>query len=431
MSSPPPCPAASRGPLHALARPQRSLLASQGARPRGAVPACPVAGRGCLERGAGAEAWTQANHDSGLWAIRLLTVSLAVTPLRQVLRRPRVAELRRMAGVAVAAYAVLHLLLYAGDEAFVWAKVVSEIASRTYLTIASRRWSGCWRWRRPRPTRRCGGWGRGVATAAPRGVRGGRLALLHFAMQEKVDVTEPVLMAGLFCGWPAIAGGAAGRRAGVAVLLGLAAGAAAAARGSRPGGMRRPPGWMRGACWRPIWMWASGCGPPCGWDCRARGSGAAIGAEAGAAARPAAGRIDLLGLADDRSSARPRVSARRAAWRLRAKLSARRAAWRLRAKLSARRAGAAAARETRDPYGPCQRHESLLVPGPRRGRRKSGKPGCARRLSGQATVRVPRNDAREGQAQTRARRQGPTASPPPPHPPPYRQQHGDGETTRA
>jgi len=52
----------------------------------------------------------------------LLTVSLAVTPLRQVLRRPRVAELRRMAGVAVAAYAVLHLLLYAGDEAFVWAR---------------------------------------------------------------------------------------------------------------------------------------------------------------------------------------------------------------------------------------------------------------------------------------------------------------------
>jgi len=58
--------------------------------------------------------------------------------------------------------------------------------------------------------------GRGVATAAPRGVRGGRLALLHFAMQEKVDVTEPVLMAGLFCGWPlslvAPRGGAPGWR---------------------------------------------------------------------------------------------------------------------------------------------------------------------------------------------------------------------------
>ena len=37
-------------------------------------------------------------HETGLWAIRLLLASLAVTPLRAAWRRPELRQLRRMVG---------------------------------------------------------------------------------------------------------------------------------------------------------------------------------------------------------------------------------------------------------------------------------------------------------------------------------------------
>src|SRR4051812_4964158 len=60
----------------------------------------------------GARPLDEAIHEIGRWAIRLLLVSLAVTPLRQALRWPRLVTVRRMIGVAAFAYVALHLLLY-------------------------------------------------------------------------------------------------------------------------------------------------------------------------------------------------------------------------------------------------------------------------------------------------------------------------------
>ena len=83
----------------------------------------------------GPKPWQAATHDTGTWAIRLLLLSLLVTPARQVLRQARIAEVRRMVGVACFAYALLHLGLYAGDNSFDLVKVASEIIKRIYLTI--------------------------------------------------------------------------------------------------------------------------------------------------------------------------------------------------------------------------------------------------------------------------------------------------------
>ncbi|MBR0652200.1 sulfoxide reductase heme-binding subunit YedZ [Roseomonas terrae] len=177
--------------------------------------------------------WQAATHDTGTWAIRLLLISLAVTPARQILRQPRIAEVRRMIGVAVFAYAVLHLLLYAGDERFDWVKVATEIVLRFYLTIgfvallglaalAATSTDGM--------LRRMGGraWRRLHWLVHPIAA----LALFHFTLQSKADVTEPMLMAGLYAwlsGYRLIApeGGAPGLPA----LLGLAVGAMLATAG--------------------------------------------------------------------------------------------------------------------------------------------------------------------------------------------------------
>lgn len=72
---------------------------------------------------------------TGTWGVRILLVSLFVTPLRQILRYGRLALLRRMTGVAAALYLVSHFILYMANHAFVLEKIVTEIAKSNYLII--------------------------------------------------------------------------------------------------------------------------------------------------------------------------------------------------------------------------------------------------------------------------------------------------------
>src|SRR3954451_3871514 len=77
----------------------------------------------------------EAIHQIGLWTIRFLFISLAMTPARQALQWPRLVLVRRMVGVAAFAHGIVHLTLYVGDQSFNLATVASEIVLRFYLTI--------------------------------------------------------------------------------------------------------------------------------------------------------------------------------------------------------------------------------------------------------------------------------------------------------
>ncbi len=77
----------------------------------------------------------EAIHGIGLWAIRLVMISLAITPLARALDWPGLLLVRRMVGVSAACYAFIHLCLYVVDQNFKLGTVVSEIALRFYLTI--------------------------------------------------------------------------------------------------------------------------------------------------------------------------------------------------------------------------------------------------------------------------------------------------------
>lgn len=145
----------------------------------------------------GARPITEMIHASGLWAIRLLLISLAITPARQILRLPRLILLRRMIGVATFCYAALHLTLDAADKMFDLDLVFSEIIHRVYLAIgagalllllalAATSTDGM--------VARLGGkrWQalqRSVYLIA-------LLATVHFFLQSKIDVSEPTMMAG-------------------------------------------------------------------------------------------------------------------------------------------------------------------------------------------------------------------------------------------
>lgn len=145
----------------------------------------------------GSKPLTAAIHLTGDWAVRFLWLSLLVTPLRYAWDWPRLIAVRRMVGVAAAAYAALHLGLYAAEQAFDLQRVVSEIALRFYLTIGFVALVGLLvlsATSTDAMIRRLGAqrWGRLHLLAYPIAL----LAIWHFFLQTKLDVTEPVMMLG-------------------------------------------------------------------------------------------------------------------------------------------------------------------------------------------------------------------------------------------
>lgn len=146
----------------------------------------------------GSKPWTQAIHQTGTWTVRLLVITLAVSPFRRLFDWGKLIGIRRMLGLGVMAYALGHLSLYCIDMAFDWGLIVSEIVKRFYLTIGFVALLGLCALGATSTDgmiRRLGkNWQRLHNLIYPIAM----LALLHFALQSKIDVTEPVLMSGLF-----------------------------------------------------------------------------------------------------------------------------------------------------------------------------------------------------------------------------------------
>lgn len=153
----------------------------------------------------GAEPVAAIEHALGLWALRLLLLTLAITPLRQVLGQPVLLRFRRMLGLYAFAYASLHFSAWLVlDLRGWWEHVLAEIAERPYITVGFAAWlllvplalTSTRGW-----MRRLGrNWGRlhrlVYAIAA--------LAVLHFWWVVKSDFREPLLYALLLAvllGW--------------------------------------------------------------------------------------------------------------------------------------------------------------------------------------------------------------------------------------
>ena len=82
-----------------------------------------------------AEALIRATGD---WTLRALCLVLAVTPLRVLTATPQLARFRRMLGLFVFFYALLHLLSYAWfDMGFDWAEILRDIAKRPFILVGS------------------------------------------------------------------------------------------------------------------------------------------------------------------------------------------------------------------------------------------------------------------------------------------------------
>jgi methionine sulfoxide reductase heme-binding subunit len=73
---------------------------------------------------------------TGDWTLRFLCITLAVTPLRTITATPQLARFRRMLGLFVYFYAVLHLLCYVWfDMEFNLADIIADIPKRTFILV--------------------------------------------------------------------------------------------------------------------------------------------------------------------------------------------------------------------------------------------------------------------------------------------------------
>lgn len=89
-----------------------------------------------MEHSLGFEPVAATHHFLGQTALRILLISLAVTPFRDITRWAPILQVRRRIGLAAFWYALLHLLAYFGADLFFSLSALWEdIVERTYITF--------------------------------------------------------------------------------------------------------------------------------------------------------------------------------------------------------------------------------------------------------------------------------------------------------
>lgn len=83
----------------------------------------------------GANPIERVEHFTGDWTLRLIVATLAITPLRKLLRLPELIRFRRLIGLFAFFYACLHFMAYVGlDQFFDFSAILKDIAKRPYIT---------------------------------------------------------------------------------------------------------------------------------------------------------------------------------------------------------------------------------------------------------------------------------------------------------
>lgn len=139
-------------------------------------------------------------HATGLWTLRFLMFTLAVTPLRRLSGLSWLARFRRMLGLFAFFYGLLHLFTYLYlDQFFQWGEILADIPKRPFITVGfaslvmmvplaatsfdrMMRWMGGRRWKNLH---------RLVYAVALGGV-------IHFLWLVKADTSEPLFYGSVF-----------------------------------------------------------------------------------------------------------------------------------------------------------------------------------------------------------------------------------------
>jgi sulfoxide reductase heme-binding subunit YedZ len=153
----------------------------------------------------GANPVDELQDEFGEWALRLLLLTLCVTPLAVTLRKPWLVGIRRMLGLFAFTYASLHLLNWLVlDQWFDLRAIAADIAKRPYITVGM----AAFLLLVPLAVTSTAGWMRRLGRRWHRLHRlvypAAILGCVHFWWQVKADWREPLVYAtvlALLLGW--------------------------------------------------------------------------------------------------------------------------------------------------------------------------------------------------------------------------------------
>jgi sulfoxide reductase heme-binding subunit YedZ len=91
---------------------------------------------GVAGMGLGANPVEELIHRFGLWGLRFLLITLAISPLRNLTGWNWLIRLRRMFGLFSFFYILMHFLAYSGiDQRFDLAAILEDVVKRPFITI--------------------------------------------------------------------------------------------------------------------------------------------------------------------------------------------------------------------------------------------------------------------------------------------------------
>ena len=169
------------------------------------VPAASLTYRAFVSGDLGVNPIETLTHETGQWSLRLLLVTLAVTPVRRLTGWNRVIGVRRMLGLFAFFYAILHLSVWVVfDHYFTLSTMVEDVVKRPFITagttalllmlplaLTSTKWAIRKLGKRWQLLHRL----IYVSAAA---------AVLHFIWKEKVIINETLMYAGILAALLAI-----------------------------------------------------------------------------------------------------------------------------------------------------------------------------------------------------------------------------------
>jgi methionine sulfoxide reductase heme-binding subunit len=89
-----------------------------------------------LTHNLGANPIDEITDQTGIWTLRLLLITLAVTPARRLTGWNRLIQLRRMLGLFAFFYGCLHFLTYIWlDQFFVIEDILADVMERPFITV--------------------------------------------------------------------------------------------------------------------------------------------------------------------------------------------------------------------------------------------------------------------------------------------------------
>lgn len=104
------------------------------------APLAYIAWKGLTDR-LGVNPIRELEIETGLWTLRMLAITLAITPARQLFGWNWLVKYRRMLGLFTFSYATVHLSMWAGvDWFFAWGDMWHEIVKHKYILIGMATW---------------------------------------------------------------------------------------------------------------------------------------------------------------------------------------------------------------------------------------------------------------------------------------------------